>query len=186
MIFKIFVFFKIIATVLPKNNPKPFFLSKCIDFDSFSWQNNENSPNSKNCPKLRGLLPVALEVLPKTEHGNFLCLLYRFIFHCQFAAVSPRKKVRQYGVKFYRVHRLEEDAWSRLPFPIAVKRWLTEPKKIPPFSSYFGQISHLLAYPVKITIKLAKIVPMQSPKFLFIIYHLRTIWQILYIQIPTL
>ena len=122
MIFKIFVFFKIYATVLPKNNPKPFFLSKCIDFDSFSWQNNENSPNSKNCPKLRGLLPVALEILPKTEHGKFLCLLYRFIFHCQFAAVSPRKKVRQYGVKFYRVHCTK---YLRNPFPTTV---LTRPR----------------------------------------------------------
>ena len=59
MIFKIFLFFKIYATVLPKNHPKPFLLSKGIDFDSFSRQNNENSPKLKNCLKIRGLLLIS-------------------------------------------------------------------------------------------------------------------------------
>ena len=48
-------------------------LSKGIDVDICSQQNKENSPKLKNCPKLRGLLPKALQILPKTEYGKLLC-----------------------------------------------------------------------------------------------------------------
>ena len=44
-----------------------------IALDAFSQQNNENSPKLKICPKLRGLIQIALEILPKTEYGKLLC-----------------------------------------------------------------------------------------------------------------
>ena len=55
------------------HHPRPFILSKGIDFDSFSRKNNENSQKLENCPKIRGLLPVTLEILPKSEYGKFIC-----------------------------------------------------------------------------------------------------------------
>ena len=70
MSFKIFLFFQIYVTILHKNHQRPFVLSKGIDFGSFRRQNNENLPKLKHSPKIRGLLPVDLQILPKTEYGK--------------------------------------------------------------------------------------------------------------------
>ena len=75
---------------MTKNHPRPFLLPKGIDSDIFNRKNNENSQKMENCPKIRGLLPV--------PYVN--CI---YSYSSQIGAVSPRKKVSQYGVIFYRV-----------------------------------------------------------------------------------
>ena len=103
MIFSIFWYFQINETILPKNHPGPFHLTKGIDIDSFNQWNNENSPKLKNCSNFSSLLPGSLWIRPKSDYGKFLCLLYRFIGHTQIWDVSTRKKVSRYGVIYYRV-----------------------------------------------------------------------------------